>query len=72
MRNDIRTGVLAIIVFTVLLGLAYPLAMTGAGQAVFPNDFKPKQRALDLQRKHGETPNEELEPQGATRAITTS
>ena len=37
MRNDIRTGVLAIIVFTVLLGLAYPLAMTGAGQAVATN-----------------------------------
>ncbi len=37
MRNDIRTGILAIIVFTVILGLAYPLALTGVGQAVFPN-----------------------------------
>ena len=26
------------------------------GQAVFPNDFKPKHRALELQRKHGEVP----------------
>jgi len=30
----------------------------------FPNDFKPKHHALDLIRKYGELPNEELEPQG--------
>jgi len=30
----------------------------------FPNDFKPKHHALDLIRKYGEIPNEELEPQG--------
>jgi lysyl-tRNA synthetase class II len=29
----------------------------------FPNDFKPKDRAADLIRKHGALPNEELEPQ---------
>ncbi len=34
-----------------------------AGGAAFPNDFKPHHHALDLMRKHGETPNEELEPQ---------
>lgn len=37
MRNDIRTGILSIIAFTIVLGLAYPLALTGIGQAVFPN-----------------------------------
>jgi lysyl-tRNA synthetase, class II len=29
----------------------------------FPNDFKPKHHAADLHHKHGEVPNEELEPQ---------
>ncbi len=28
----------------------------------FPNDFKPKHHAADLQRQHGDRPNEELEP----------
>jgi lysyl-tRNA synthetase class 2 len=32
------------------------------GRAVFPNDFKPKDRALSLQRAHDATPNESLEP----------
>ncbi|HEV7912802.1 MAG TPA: lysine--tRNA ligase [Albitalea sp.] len=30
----------------------------------FPNDFKPKDRAADLVRKHGAQANEELEPAG--------
>ncbi|HEV8689443.1 MAG TPA: lysine--tRNA ligase [Ideonella sp.] len=34
------------------------------GQAVFPNDFKPTHHALDLHHRHGQVPNEELEPQG--------
>ena len=34
------------------------------GRAAFPNDFKPKNGALDLLHKFGEMPNEELEPQG--------
>lgn len=29
----------------------------------FPNDFKPKHHAADLHHKHGQVPNEELEPQ---------
>lgn len=39
------------------------------GTAVFPNDFKPAHRALDLQRKYGELPNEQLEPQGITVSV---
>jgi K+-transporting ATPase ATPase C chain len=38
MRRDIVTAVIAMIVFTVLLGLAYPLALTGIGQVAFPGD----------------------------------
>ena len=30
----------------------------------FPNDFKPKEHALDLARKYGDLENEALEPQG--------
>jgi lysyl-tRNA synthetase class 2 len=39
------------------------------GTAVFPNDFKPAHRALELQRKYGEVPNEQLEPQGITVSV---
>src|SRR6185369_17879710 len=34
------------------------------GKVVFPNDFKPTHHALDLHHRHGQVPNEELEPQG--------
>ncbi len=44
-------------------------AAKAKGTAVFPNDFKPAHRALDLQRKHGETPNEALEPQGIVVSV---
>lgn len=37
MRKDLITSVLAILVFTVVLGLAYPLAMTGISQVLFPS-----------------------------------
>jgi potassium-transporting ATPase KdpC subunit len=37
MRRDLTTSVLAILVFTVLLGLAYPLATTGLAQVLWPN-----------------------------------
>jgi K+-transporting ATPase ATPase C chain len=37
MRRDLLTSVIAIIVFTIVLGLAYPLAMTGVAQVAFPN-----------------------------------
>jgi K+-transporting ATPase ATPase C chain len=38
MRRDILTSVLAMIVFTVLLGLVYPLLVTGVSQLAFPGD----------------------------------
>ena len=36
MRRDLVTSLLAVLVMTVLLGFAYPLAVTGIGQAIFP------------------------------------
>ncbi len=38
MRRDIITSVIAILVFTVLLGLVYPLFITGVSQVAFPGD----------------------------------
>jgi len=35
----------------------------------FPNDFKPRDQAADLQRKHGSLPNEELEPLSVKVAV---
>jgi K+-transporting ATPase ATPase C chain len=37
MRRELVTAVIAIVVFTILLGLAYPLVMTGVAQVAFPN-----------------------------------
>ena len=38
MRRDIVTSAIAIIVFTVLLGLVYPLFITGVSQVAFPGN----------------------------------
>lgn len=35
--RELRTAAIAAVVLTVILGLAYPLAMTGVAQVVFPN-----------------------------------
>ena len=37
MRRDLLTSLLAVIVLTVVFGLAYPLAATGVAQLVWPN-----------------------------------
>ena len=42
-------------------------ALRAAGVA-FPNDFKPRDHAADLHHRHGQVPNEELEPQ-AVRVV---
>jgi potassium-transporting ATPase KdpC subunit len=38
MRRDIVTSIIAVIVFAILLGLVYPLAITGIGQVAFPGN----------------------------------
>jgi K+-transporting ATPase ATPase C chain len=38
MRKDLIRSSIAVVVFTVLLGLAYPLVMTGVSQVVFPGN----------------------------------
>jgi len=38
MRRDITTATLAIVVFTILLGLVYPLFITGVSQVAFPGN----------------------------------
>jgi K+-transporting ATPase ATPase C chain len=47
MRRDIVTSVIAIVVFTVLLGIVYPLAVTGVGQVAFPSNSKGQRLYLD-------------------------
>ena len=37
MMRELRTAAVAAVVLTVVLGLAYPLVMTGAAQVLFPN-----------------------------------
>lgn len=37
MKKNLISSAIAVIVFTVLLGLAYPLVMTGISQVAFPN-----------------------------------
>ncbi|MBL8349974.1 MAG: lysine--tRNA ligase [Burkholderiaceae bacterium] len=41
----------------------------GAGAAVFPNDFKPRHHAADLQQQYAALDNETLEPQGVQVAV---
>jgi potassium-transporting ATPase KdpC subunit len=38
MRRDIVTSAIAIVVFTILLGIVYPFAITGVSQVTFPAD----------------------------------
>ncbi len=45
------------------------LAAIRAQGVAFPNDFKPRHHAADLQHRHGAVPNEELEPQAVQVAV---
>jgi K+-transporting ATPase ATPase C chain len=46
-RRDILTSVIAIIVFAILLGLVYPLAITGFSQLAFPGNANGQQIHID-------------------------
>jgi potassium-transporting ATPase KdpC subunit len=43
MKRDIVTSLIGIIVFTILLGLVYPLAITGISQVAFPGNANGQQ-----------------------------
>lgn len=43
MRRDVVSSVIAMVVFTVLLGLAYPLFVTGVSEGVFPGNANGQQ-----------------------------
>jgi potassium-transporting ATPase KdpC subunit len=47
MRRDILTSIIAMIVFTVLLGLVYPLVITGVSQVAFRGNSNGQQIHLD-------------------------
>ncbi|HEV3323090.1 MAG TPA: potassium-transporting ATPase subunit C [Solirubrobacteraceae bacterium] len=47
MKRDIVTSIIGIVVFTILLGLVYPLAITGISQVAFPGDANGQQVKVD-------------------------
>ncbi len=47
MQRDIRTSAIAIVVFTILLGIVYPLAITGISQVAFPGNANGQQIHLN-------------------------
>ncbi len=47
MKRDLITSFIAVLVFTVLLGIAYPLATTGVAQVLFPNKADGSQVDVD-------------------------
>jgi potassium-transporting ATPase KdpC subunit len=46
MRKDIITSIVGVLVFTVVLGLAYPLVITGIAQVAFPGKANGEQRLI--------------------------
>ncbi len=47
MKKDLRTGLIAIVVMTIFLGLLYPLAITGISQVVFPGKANGSKLTVD-------------------------
>jgi K+-transporting ATPase ATPase C chain len=47
MRRDIVTSIIGIVVFTILLGVVYPLAITGVSQVAFPGNANGQQIHLN-------------------------
>jgi potassium-transporting ATPase KdpC subunit len=47
LRKDLLTGVIAIVAMTIVLGLLYPLAITGISQVVFPGPANGSKVTLD-------------------------
>jgi K+-transporting ATPase ATPase C chain len=47
MRRDLLTAALAVVMLTVVLGIAYPLAITGISQVVFPDKANGSKLSVD-------------------------
>jgi K+-transporting ATPase ATPase C chain len=47
MWKDLKTGLLAVVVMTVFLGLVYPLAITGISQVLFPGKANGSKLSFD-------------------------
>src|ERR1700733_6522014 len=47
MKRDLITSAIGIVVFTILLGLVYPLVITGISQVAFPGDANGQQIKVD-------------------------
>jgi K+-transporting ATPase ATPase C chain len=47
LRRDLLTGLIAIVAMTAVLGLLYPLAITGISQAVFPSAANGSKLTID-------------------------
>lgn len=47
MKRDLTTSLIAVVVLTVVLGLAYPLAVTGVAQIVFPGKANGSRVSVD-------------------------
>jgi K+-transporting ATPase ATPase C chain len=47
LRKDLRTGLIAIVAMTIVLGLLYPLAITGISQVVFPGPANGSKVSVD-------------------------
>lgn len=47
MRRDISSAVVAVVILTLLLGVAYPLVVTGLAQVAFPGAANGSRAALD-------------------------
>jgi potassium-transporting ATPase KdpC subunit len=47
MRRDLLTGAIAVVVLTIVLGVVYPLAITGISQLVFPARANGSKVSLD-------------------------
>ena len=45
MRRDLLTSLIAVVLMTVLFGLAYPLAFTGVAQVLFPGKAERHRRS---------------------------
>jgi potassium-transporting ATPase KdpC subunit len=47
MARDIKASIIGILVFTILLGIVYPLAITGVSQGLFPGNANGQQVKVD-------------------------